>query len=109
MDKIILNDNTTLNFSLIENTSKGLTLTFIDKTIAELEIIMIKDNLTKISLANENGKVYAVYNNLTCNNIAKKLVDGTVTVDLYELSDTEIKLNELQTTLDALVTTNLGV
>ena len=109
MDKIILNNNTSLEFNSIANNGNGLAITFGSKTIAELETVMTKDNLTKLQIANTSNEVYGIYNNLECTSIAKNLTDNSIIVNLSKLDDTQVKIAELQKTVDTLVITNLGV
>lgn len=103
MDKIILTDNTNLEFNSISNNVNGLSITFATKTITELEPLMTKENLTKLQIANATGEVSGIYNNLECDSITKNLVDNTTTVNLTKLDDTQVKLDELQKTVDTLL------
>lgn len=109
MDKIILNNNTSLEFNSISNNGNGLSITFKSKTIAELEGLMAKENLTKLQVVNSTGEVYGIYNNLEYTSITKNLTDSSVTVNLTKLDDTQVKIAELQQTVDTLVTASLGV
>lgn len=109
MDKIILNNNTNLEIDSIVNTTNGMVITFKEKTINDLESEMTKDNLSKLQVANSNGEVYGIYNNLICNSITKNLIDSSITVNLSKLDDTQVKIAELQQTIDTLVLANLGV
>ncbi|GEP65802.1 hypothetical protein CBE01nite_35700 [Clostridium beijerinckii] len=110
MDKIILNNNISLEFNSIYNSGEvGLIINFTNKSITELETLMTKDNLTKLQVANSTGEVYGIYNNLECTSITKKLTDNSVTINLTKLDDTQIKIAELQQTVDALVATTLEV
>ena len=99
MDKIILKNNTTLEFSKVE----GLNITFKDKTIEELEKVFTKENCSRVQLTTENGEVYGIYNNLECTGITKNLEDSTVTVNLKQLDDLTVKVEDLQNTVDMLV------
>lgn len=92
MDKIILNDDTTLEFKK----SEGLNITFTDKTVEELEKVFTKDNCGKIQLGTEKGEVYGVYNNLECTSITKSLEDKNVTVNLKQLDSTAIRIDNLE-------------
>lgn len=97
MDKIILTNNTNLEFNKISNNGNGLAITFTGKTITELEGLMTKENLTKLQVANSNGEVYGIYNNLECASITKNLTDSSITVNLFKLDDTQVKIAYLQT------------
>jgi hypothetical protein len=108
MDKIILNDNTSLEFSLISSNGNGLTITFTENTIEGLEPVMTKDNLVKLQVANSNGDVYGIYNNLSCKSITKDLTDNSITVNLKQLDSLEIKVENLQSTVDILVLSSLS-
>ena len=99
MDKIILNDGTNLELNKVE----GLSISFTDKTVEELEKIFTKDNCGKIQLATNSGKVYGIYNNLECTSIIKDLSDFTVTVNLKELTTLQVKVEDLQNTVDMLI------
>lgn len=104
MNKIILTSNTNLEFSSISSNGNGLAITFINKTIKELEQLMTKDNLSKLQVSNENNEVYGIYNNLICNSITKNLTDSSITVNLTKLDDTQVKIAELQTQVFNLTT-----
>lgn len=109
MDKIILSNNTNLEFNSISNNVNGLLITFTNNTITELEPLMVKENLVKLQIANSTGEVYGIYNNLECTSITKNLKDSSIMVNLSKLDDTQVKIAELQKTVDTLVLTNLGV
>ena len=101
--KIILKDKTALEFVNVE----GLSITFKDKTIEELEKVFTKENCSKVQFTTEKGEVYGIYNNLECTSITKNLEDKNVTVNLKELDDLKIKVEQLQNTVDNLVTNSL--
>ena len=103
MDKLILNDNTNLEFSLISSNGNGLEIIFTEKIIESLELVMTKSNLIKLEIANSNGEVYGIYNNLECVSITKNLADTTITVNLKQLDSLEVKVEELQSTVDILI------
>lgn len=103
MNKIILKDGITLEFKK----SEGLNITFTDKTVEELEKVFTKENCSKIQLGTEKGEVYGIYNNLECTSIIKNLEDSTVTVKLKELNTLEVKVEQLQNTVDDLVLSTL--
>lgn len=103
MNKIILKDGTTLEFSKEE----VLNVTFTDKTVDELEKVFTKENCSKIQLVTENGDIYGIHNNLECTSITKNLEDSTVTVNLKELNTLEVKVEQLQATVDTLVVSGL--
>lgn len=103
MDKIILKDGTTLEFSKIE----GVNLTFTDKIVEELEKVFIKENCSKIQLSKSTGEIYGIYNNLECTSIVKNLEDNTVVVNLKQLDDLKVQVEQLQATLDTLVVSGL--
>lgn len=103
MDKIILKDGTTLEFNKIE----GLNITFLNKTVEELEKLFTKENCSKVQLTTATVEVYGIYNNLECISIIKNLEDETVTVNLKELNALEVKVEQLQTTVDTLITSGL--
>ena len=92
MDKIILKDGTKFEFKKID----GLSITFTDKTVEELEKILTKENCRKVELSTENREVYGIYNNLECTSITKNIEDSTVTVRLKELDDTIIRIESLE-------------
>lgn len=102
MNKIILKDGTTLEFSKEE----VLNVTFTDKTVDELEKVFTKENCSKVQLATSD-EVYGIYNNLECTSITKNLEDSTVTVNLKELNTLEVKVEQLQATVDTLVVSGL--
>lgn len=99
MNKIILSDGTTLEFAIAE----GVNITFTGKNVGELEKVFTKENCSKVQLATEKGDIYGVYNNLECTSITKNLEDSTVTVNLKELNTLEVKMKDLQNTVDLLV------
>lgn len=99
MNKIILSDGTSLEFVKAE----GLNISFTDETIEELEKIFTKENCSKVQFATEKEDIYGVYNNLECASITKNLEDSTVTVNLKELSTLEVKVEDLQNTVDMVV------
>ena len=103
MDKIILNDGTNLEFDKVE----GLNITFKDKTIEELEKVFTEENCNRVQLTTEKGEVYGIYNNLECTSITKNLEDSTVIVNLKELNTLEVKVEQLQNTVDDLVLNSL--
>lgn len=105
MDKIVLNDGTTLEFEKTE----GLNITFKDKTIEELEKVFTKENCSKVQFTTEKGEVYGIYNNLECTSIIKNLSDSTVTVNLNKLDDLKVKVADLQQTVDELVLNTLNL
>jgi endonuclease V-like protein UPF0215 family len=105
MEKIILANSETLEFSKFE----GFNITVEGKTIEELEKLFTKSNLIKIQVVREDGVVYGVYNNLICDSITKNLTDNSITANLSKLDDTQVKIEELQKTIDTLVLANLGV
>ena len=85
MNKIIFNNNTSIDFSLIINTINGLSITFENKTSDELEILMTKNNLSKFQIANSSGEIYGIYNDLECGSITKNLADSSITVNLSKI------------------------
>ena len=99
MNKIVLKDGTKLEFNKVE----GLNITFTDKTVEELEKVFTKENCSKVQLTTEKGEVYGIYNNLECTSITKNLEDSTVIVNLKELNALEVKVEQLQNTVDDLV------
>ena len=103
MDKIILNDGTTLEYSRIE----GINITFTDKAIEELENSFTKENCSKIQLSKSTGEIYGIYNNLECTSIVKNLEDNTVVVNLKQLDDLKVQVEQLQATVDTLVVSGL--
>lgn len=103
MNKIILNDGTKLEF--LEES--GLNFFFTNKTVEELEKCFTKDNCSKIQLSKSTGEVYGIYNNLECTSITKNLEDSTVTVNLRQLNTLEVKVEQLQATVDTLVVSGL--
>lgn len=103
MDKIILNDNTSLEVNSIANFNNALAITFTGKTITDIEPLMTKENLTKIQEVHEDETVYGVFNNFECVSITKNLADESITINLSKLDDTQVKLDELQKTVDILV------
>ena len=81
MDKIILNDNTNLEFEK----SNGLSnITIANKTIEELEALLTTENLSKVQIANSNNEVYGNYTNLKGISITKMLTDGSIVIKLEE-------------------------
>lgn len=96
MDRIILTNNTNLEFNSISNNENGLAIKFTTKTITELETLMTKENLNKLQIANATGEVYGIYNNLECISITKNLTDSSITVNLFKLDDTQVKIADLQ-------------
>lgn len=102
MDKIILKDRTILEFNKIE----GLAITFTDKAIEDLEKLFTKENCSKIQLVTSD-EVYGIYNNLECTSITKNLEDNTIAVNLKELNTLEVKVEQLQATVDTLVVSGL--
>lgn len=103
MNKIILNDGTKLEFTKEKFTS----FSFVNKTVEELETIFTKENCSKIQLTKETGEVYGIYNNLECISITKNLEDNTIDVNLKELNTLEVKVEQLQATVDTLVVSGL--
>ncbi|WP_238899379.1 hypothetical protein [Clostridium sp. YIM B02500] len=97
MDKVILNNGTTLNVELIAVLTNGLALTFTNQTVDNLETLMTTSNLSSIKLATSSGDVYGTYNNLSCLSIAKMIESGNIVVTLYQ----ESALEERVTTLEA--------
>lgn len=99
MEKIILNDGTTLEIKSME----GLNIVLDNISIEELEKAFTKENCSKIQLTTSTGEVCGIYNNLECVSIIKNLEDSTVIVNLKELNDLEVKMEDLQNTVDTLV------
>ncbi|WP_315069606.1 hypothetical protein [uncultured Clostridium sp.] len=104
MSKIILNDNTNLEFSSITNLANNLTVTFTEKTITDIEPLMVKENLTKVQEVSEDGTVIGVYNNLECTSVTKNLADSSVIINLTKLDDMQVKIENLQTQVFNLTT-----
>lgn len=96
MDKIILNDGTTLEVEAINILTDGLSLTFTGQTIDNLETLMIKSNLSVLKLTTAGNVVYATYNNLNCLSIAKIISTGNIVVTLYQENDTEERITTLE-------------
>lgn len=92
MDKIILKDKTTLEFNKIE----GVNITFLNKTVEDLEKVFTKENCTKVQLTTSTDEVYGIYNNLECTRITKNLEDNTITVNLNQLDNTVVRINDLE-------------
>ncbi|OSA85371.1 UNVERIFIED_ORG: hypothetical protein B2H93_20005 [Clostridium botulinum] len=91
MDKIILKDGTTLEFSKIE----GLNITFIEEDIDSLYGKLTKENCNKIQLKTNNGEIYGIYNNLECTSI-EKFKNGNITIHLKQLNNTVTRINDLE-------------
>ncbi|MBY7025065.1 hypothetical protein FDC27_09860 [Clostridium botulinum] len=86
---------------------EGLNITFTDKTVQELETIFTKENCSKIQLATRIGEVYGIYNNLEGTSIIKNLENNNIDVNLKELNTLEVKVEQLQATVDTLVVSGL--
>lgn len=99
MEKILLNDGTTIEIKTME----GLSIVLDNTSIEELEKVFTKENCNKIQLITNAGEVCGIYNNLECVSIIKNLKDTTITVNLKELNDVEVKMEDLQNTVDMLV------
>lgn len=104
MDKIILNDNTSLEFNSVTNFSNALAITFTGKTITDIEPLMTKENLAKIQEVHEDETVYGIFNNFECISITKNLADESITVNLSKLDDTQVKITDMQTQIFNLTT-----
>lgn len=92
MDKIILKDGTTLEFSKVE----GLNVNFTNKTVEELEKVFTKENCIKVQLSKSTGEVYGIYNSLECTSITKNLEDSMVTVNLRQVDDISARVETLE-------------
>lgn len=96
MDKIILNNGTTLDIDSIITITNGLALTFKNQTIETLENLMAKPNLSTIKLTTEAGEAYAEYKNLSCLSIEKIIATGDMIVTLYIVDTTQEQLIALR-------------
>lgn len=96
MDKIILNDGTSLNFSSINILSDGISFTFTEQTISDLQTKLTEPNLIQIELQTSAGSQYATYNNLTCLSIALMVADNSIVVTLYQKDSTAEEIATLK-------------
>lgn len=96
MDKVILNDGTSLNFSSINILKDGIAFTFADQTIDSLKTKLTEQNLSQIELQTSAGDQYATYNNLTCLSIALIIADNSVLVTLYQKDSTSEEIATLK-------------
>ncbi|NFH89160.1 hypothetical protein FDA33_02845 [Clostridium botulinum] len=58
-------------------------------------------------MATRGGEVYGIYNNLEGTSIIKNLEDNNIDVNLKELNTLEVKVEQLQATVDTLVVSGL--
>jgi hypothetical protein len=96
MDKIILNNGTSLDVASIVTSTNGLILTFSNQSIDNLETSMTKSNLSVVKLATSDNTVYATYHNLSCLSIAKMIESGNIVVTLYQENDMEERVSTLE-------------
>lgn len=96
MDKVILANGTSLNFSLINILSNGIAFTFTDQTIDNLKSKLTESNLSQIELQTSAGAQYATYNNLTCLSITLIMADNSLLVTLSQKDSTSEEIATLK-------------
>ena len=96
MDKIILNNNTSLEVQSITTLTNGLTFTFKGQTIDNLEALLTKENLSIVKIKNDTDEIYATYNSLFCLSITKIISTNTIVATLYQEDSTQERISTLE-------------
>ncbi len=81
MDKMILNDGTSLEFK----ESLGLNIVIEGQVFNELESLLTLENLSKVEFSNSVGEIYGTYTNLQCVSMTKYMTNESIVVNLKEI------------------------
>ena len=81
MDKMILNDGTSLEFK----ESLGLNIVIEGQVFNELESLLTLENLSKVEFSNSVGEIYGICTNLQCVSMTKYMTNESIVVNLKEI------------------------
>ncbi|MDF2881563.1 MAG: hypothetical protein K0R54_2120 [Clostridiaceae bacterium] len=96
MDKVILNNGTSLDVESIAVLTNGLALTFTNQTVDNLDSLFTPSNISEIKFVTSDGNVYADYKNLSYISILKIAATGEIIVTLAMADTTQQQINDLR-------------
>lgn len=96
MDKVVLNNGTSLDVNSIKVLSNGLALTFTNQTVDDLKSLMTPSNLLEVKLQTSAGDTYGIYEKMNCLSINLMYSTNDVVVTLYIADTTQEQINILR-------------